>query len=60
MFDQFELMADPKAQKKFNRIMKKRQKEFDQGYWWKKRQTYSGALTHDSRKHEQHNKLHRQ
>ena len=36
MFDQFELMADPKAQKKFNRIMKKRQKEFDQGYWWKK------------------------
>ncbi len=36
MFDQFELMADPKAQKKFNRMMKKRQKEFDQGYWWKK------------------------
>jgi hypothetical protein len=39
MFDQLELMADPKAQKKFNRIMKKRKKEFNQDYWWKKGQT---------------------
>ena len=38
IFDQFELMADPKAQKKFNRIMKKRKKEFNQDYWWKKGQ----------------------
>ena len=38
IFDQMELMADPKAQKKFNRIMKKRKKEFNQDYWWKKGQ----------------------
>ncbi len=43
MFDQLELMADPKAQKKFNRIMKKRKKEFNQDYWWKK-----GQLTPDN------------
>lgn len=36
IFDQIELMADPKAQKKFNRIMKKRKKEFNQNYWWKR------------------------
>jgi hypothetical protein len=39
IFDQLELMSDPKAQKKFNRIMKKRKKEFNQDYWWKKGQT---------------------
>ena len=38
IFDQMELMADPKAQKKFNRIMKKRKKEFNQDYWWQKGQ----------------------
>jgi len=38
IFDQLELMADPKAQKKFNRIMKKRKKEFNQDYWWSKGQ----------------------
>lgn len=38
IFDQIEIMADPKAQKKFNRIMKKRKKEFKQDYWWKKGQ----------------------
>ncbi len=38
IFDQLELMSDPKAQKKFNRIMKKRKKEFNQDYWWKKGQ----------------------
>ncbi len=38
IFDQIELMADPKAQKKFNRIMKRRKKEFNQDYWWKKGQ----------------------
>ena len=28
----------PKAQKKFNRLMKKRKAEFNQDYWWKKGQ----------------------
>lgn len=36
IFDQIELMADPKAQKKFNKIMKRRKKEFNQDYWWKR------------------------
>ncbi|VUD66335.1 hypothetical protein TDB9533_03563 [Thalassocella blandensis] len=35
LFDQFEIMADPKAEKKFNRIVRKRRGEYDQGYWWK-------------------------
>ncbi len=38
IFDQMELMTDPKAQKKFNRIMKKRKKEFNQDYWWQRGQ----------------------
>jgi hypothetical protein len=28
-------MANPDAQRRFNRIARKRQKEFNQGYWWK-------------------------
>jgi len=35
LFDQLELMANPKTQKRFNRIMRKRKKEFNQDYWWK-------------------------
>jgi len=35
MFDQIELMADPKAQRRFNRVVRKRQKEYNQNYWWK-------------------------
>ena len=35
MADQIEMMANPDAQKRFNRLAKKRQKEFNQGYWWK-------------------------
>jgi hypothetical protein len=28
-------MADPQAERKFNRIVNKRQKDYNQGYWWK-------------------------
>lgn len=34
LFDQLQMMADPKAEKKFQRIMKKRETEYNQGYWW--------------------------
>lgn len=34
MFDQLELMADPDAQRKYNRIMRNRMRDYDQGYWW--------------------------
>jgi len=29
------MLADPNAQKKYNRIVRKRQKDYEQGYWWK-------------------------
>jgi hypothetical protein len=29
------MMADPDAEQKFRRIIKRRQKEYNQGYWWK-------------------------
>jgi len=35
MYDQIEIMANQDAQRRFNTIAKKRQKEFNQGYWWK-------------------------
>ena len=35
MWDQVEMMANPDAQRRFNRVVRKRQKEFNQGYWWK-------------------------
>jgi hypothetical protein len=35
LFDQIEMLADPHAQKKYNRIVRKRQKDYEQGYWWK-------------------------
>ena len=35
LFDQMSLMADPDADKKFRKIVKRRQKEYNQGYWWK-------------------------
>ncbi len=34
-FDQMELLADPKAAKRFNRQTRKRRNDFDQEYWWK-------------------------
>lgn len=36
MYDQLTMMADPRFNKKFRRQMKKRKKEYDQDYWWKK------------------------
>lgn len=36
VFDQLTIMADPRYQKKLNRQMKKRYKEYDQKYWWRK------------------------
>lgn len=35
VFDQFEMMVNPDAQRRFNRIVRSRQKEYGQGYWWK-------------------------
>lgn len=35
LFDQLEQLADPDAQRKYNRIIRKRQKDYQQGYWWK-------------------------
>lgn len=35
MFDQLEILADPDAEKKFHRLMRKRGKEYDQGFWWR-------------------------
>ena len=35
LFDQIEMLADPNARKKYNRIVRKRQKDYEQGYWWK-------------------------
>ena len=34
-FDWMELMVDPKAAKKFNRQIRKRQKDYGQKHWWK-------------------------
>lgn len=35
MFDQLEILADEDAQRKYNRIVRKRMKDYNQGYWWK-------------------------
>lgn len=35
MFDQIEMLADPDAQAKYNRMIRKRQREYNQEYWWK-------------------------
>lgn len=34
-FDQLEIMADPGAEKRFNRIMRSREQDYGQDYWWK-------------------------
>lgn len=34
MWDNLEIMANPKAQRRFNKIMRKRMKEYNQGYFW--------------------------
>lgn len=43
-FDQLTIMADPRFEKKFSRQMRKRQKEYDQSYWWKKGEILPEAL----------------
>jgi hypothetical protein len=35
LFDQYEMMADPDAQLKFRRLIRKREKEYNQEYWWR-------------------------
>lgn len=35
LFDQLELYVNPDAQKRFNKIVRKRRKEYGQDYWWK-------------------------
>ncbi len=35
MFDQIEMLADDDAQRKYNRMIRKRQREYNQEYWWK-------------------------
>jgi len=36
VLDQMKKLTDPDAQKKMNRYMKKRKKEYDQSFWWKR------------------------
>ena len=38
-FDQIEMLADPDAQAKYNRMIRKRQREYNQEYWWKPGET---------------------
>lgn len=35
LFNQLEILADPSSQKRFAKIVRKRNKDFDQDYWWK-------------------------
>lgn len=35
LFNQIKIMADPDSERKFKRMIKKRETEYDQGYWWK-------------------------
>lgn len=43
-FDQMEILANPQAERRFNRSIRKRQKDFNQGYWWKPGQPTPEAL----------------
>lgn len=44
VFDQLALMADPRMQKKFNRQMRKRTKEYGQDYWWRKGEIFPEVI----------------
>lgn len=35
VFDSFEVLADPDAERRYNKIIKKRKKEYNQDYWFK-------------------------
>jgi hypothetical protein len=43
-FDQIEMMADPEAQRRYNRMMRKRMREYNQDYWWKPGEPLPEAL----------------
>ena len=34
-FDQVEMMSNPKSERRFRSIVRKRQKQYNQNYWWK-------------------------
>jgi len=35
LFDQLEMMADPEAEKKYRRLMRKEYTEYNRDYWWR-------------------------
>lgn len=35
IFDQIEMISNPDAEKRFRKIVRRRQKQYDQGYWWR-------------------------
>lgn len=35
LYDQMLIQVDDRAQQRYNRIIRKRQKDYDQGYWWR-------------------------
>jgi len=45
LFDQLEMMADPDAEKKYRRLMKKRRTEYNQEYWWRPGTKITDVLT---------------
>lgn len=44
VFDQIELLSNPQASRKFNKITRKRATEYDQGYWWRRGELSPEAL----------------
>ena len=44
VFTQIQKLADPDSERRFNRMIKKREKEYDQGYWWRPGEVLPEAL----------------
>lgn len=44
IFNQIALAADPRMKKKFNRMVRKRHKDYNQDYWWKPGETIGDVL----------------
>lgn len=44
VFNQIQLMADPDAERRFRRMIKRREKEYDQGYWWRPGEVFPGGF----------------
>jgi hypothetical protein len=44
IFDQIKIMGDPKAEKNFNRLRKKRKKEYGSDYWWRRGEALPESL----------------